>query len=191
MDVGHKTSDVARAAARHHPRVRIRPLEPADAVGVAALFDRLSAESRRRRFLTPKLRLSPQELRHLTNVDHVRHEALAAIDDRDGSIVGIARYVEFSGRPRVADVALEVADDLQGTGIGTMLARRLVDRARANGMDKLEATTLWENRAARSVCRRLGFHARASHGTEIELELMLSAPAAHVPPLAAKGATAP
>ncbi len=191
MDIGHQTSDLARTASCHRPRVRIRPLEPTDADGVAALFDRLSAESRRRRFLTRKDRLTPREIRHLTDVDHVRHEALAAVDERDGSIVGIVRYVEYSGRPGVADVAVEVADDLQGAGIGTMLASRIVERARANGMDRLTATTLWDNRAARSLCRRLGFHARSSHGTEIDLELALAAPAAQPGPRMALGTGAP
>ena len=59
-------------------------------------------------------------------------------------------------------------------GVGTELARRLVERARANGFTLLTATTLWENRPARVLMRRPGFRARASHGPEIELELELN-----------------
>ena len=58
-------------------------------------------------------------------------------------------------------------------GIGTALARRLVDRARANGFALLTATTLWENRPARALLRRLGFRARASHISQIELRVEL------------------
>jgi RimJ/RimL family protein N-acetyltransferase len=175
MDGGPRTPQPDRAPARGRIlHVAIRPLERTDGAGVAALFHRLSAESRRRRFLTGKEHLSAHELRTLTDIDHVHHEALAAVDPRDGSFVGIARYVERRDRPGIADVAIEVGDDRQRAGIGTLLAHRLAERGRANGIAALEATMLWENRAARALARRLGFHARASRGTEIELVLTLS-----------------
>ena len=50
---------------------------------MAALFVRLSPESRYRRFLTPKRELTPRELSYLTDIDHVHHEAFAAIDQRE------------------------------------------------------------------------------------------------------------
>jgi RimJ/RimL family protein N-acetyltransferase len=161
-------------------RLRLRPINCDDRRGLAALFARLSAESRRRRFLGPKHELTPRELTYLTDLDHVLHEAIAAIDERNGSIVGVGRYAHVADRPGVAEVALAVADDLQGVGIGTELARRTVERARTNDLRVLTATTLWENRPARAVLRRLGFRARASRGSEIELELELARPpAAH------------
>jgi ribosomal protein S18 acetylase RimI-like enzyme len=58
-------------------------------------------------------------------------------------------------------------------GIGTALARRVVRRARANGFVLLTATTLWENRRARALLRRLEFHARESDDGVINLELEL------------------
>lgn len=155
-------------------QLRIRPLGAGDREGLAGLFARMSPQSRHTRFLTPKPELSPRDLTFLTTVDHVGHEALVAVDERDGSIVGVARYVCYRDRPGVADVAFEVADELQGRGIGTLLARRLIERAYANGFELLEATTLWENRPARALLRRLGFQARTSQGTEIGLELALA-----------------
>lgn len=155
--------------------IRIRPLAPRDRAGVAALFSRLSAQSRYRRFHVPKRELSDSELAFFTDVDHVRHEALAAVNTRDNSIVGVARYVQYADRPRVAAVAFEVADEWQRKGIGAALAQRLLDRARVNGLDRLTATTRWENPAARALLRRLGFRARATGGAsgEIEFELAL------------------
>ena len=70
-------------------------------------------------------------------------------------------------------MAVEVADRLQSMGIGTALARHLVERVRASRFTLLAATTLWENLPARAPLRGLGFHARTSHGSEIELELEL------------------
>jgi len=154
-------------------RLRFRPISPDDRDRLAQLFSRLSPQSRYRRFLSPKRELTPRELAYLTDVDHVTHEATAAVDECDGSIVAVARYVQFANRLGVADVAVTVADDLQGMGIGTVLARCVVDRARANGFTRLTATTLWENGPARALLRRLRFRARASHGSEIELDLEL------------------
>ena len=157
-------------------RFRLRPIGSEDRDGVAALFARLSPESRYRRFLSPKRELTPRELTFLTDIDHIHHEAFAAVDQRDGSIVGIGRYVHTADRPKVAELGVEVADELQRMGIGTAVARAVAQRARANGFALLTATTLWENRPARALLRRLEFRARASHGNEIELELELDRP---------------
>jgi RimJ/RimL family protein N-acetyltransferase len=177
MKRGHQTSDVARnvtgTAISLPAGIHLRPLEPSDRDRLATLFRRLSPESRRRRFLGPKPELSPRELRYLTAVDHNWHEALAAVDRRDGSIVGIARYIGDHGRPGAADMAVAVTDELQRRGIGTALSRCLIGRARVNGFDVLTASTLWENRPARTLLRRLGFHARGSEGSVLELELDL------------------
>jgi protein lysine acetyltransferase len=154
-------------------RLRFRSIGPDDRDGLLRLFARLGPESRHRRFLTPKRELTARELTYLTDIDHVRHEAIAAIDQGDGSMVGIARYVRVADRPGVADVAVAVADELQGRGIGTELAKRLVGRARANGFTLLVATTLWGNWPARALLRRLQFRALASQRGEIDLALDL------------------
>jgi acetyltransferase len=155
-------------------RLQLGPIGADHRDGLAALFGRLSPQSRRLRYLGAKRELTPQELARLTDVDHVCDEAIVAIDERDGSIVGVARYAHIADRAGVAEVAAEVADDMQCLGIGTELARRTVDRARANGLTLLTATTLWENKPARALLRGLGFRPRESHGREIELELELS-----------------
>jgi acetyltransferase len=93
----------------------------------------LTPESRHRRFLSPKRELTPQELTHFTDIDHIRHEALAGVDRRDSSIVGTGRYVHDADRPEAAAVAAVVADERQAMGIGTALARRTTRRACAHG----------------------------------------------------------
>jgi len=175
----HQTSADTLAPAIKGASLALRPISISDREGLRALFAQLSPESRRRRFLIVKPELSERELTYLTDVDHVRHEALAAINPGDGSIVGVARYARWPERAGAADVAIEVADDLHRNGIGLMLAQALIRRAQENGIDVLTATTLWENHAARALARRVGFRARASAGREIELELQLSGHAEH------------
>jgi RimJ/RimL family protein N-acetyltransferase len=160
-------------------RLRFRPISSDDRDRLARLFARLNPESRYRRFLSPKRPLTPQELVYLTDIDHVTHEAIAAVDQREGSIVGVGRYAQFADRVAVADVAFTVADALQGMGIGPCSPGAWWTTP-ANGFTLLTATTLWENRPARALLRRLRFRARASHGPEIELELELNPNACRV-----------
>jgi RimJ/RimL family protein N-acetyltransferase len=141
----------------------VRPIDPGDRDRLAAFFARLSPRSRFERFLAPKKRLLPAELDRLTDVDHVRHEALVAIDPAEDRIVAVARYAEDGDGP--ADVAFCVADDRRGEGLATMLGRLLLDRAAANGIPALGATTLADNRACRALLERLGFRTAAvRHG---------------------------
>jgi RimJ/RimL family protein N-acetyltransferase len=154
-------------------RVCVRPVLPADRERQADLFARLSPESRRRRYLIAKNALTAKELNYLSEIDQCTHAAFACLDERDGSMVGISRYVRHTASSSAAEIAFEVADAFQRMGIGTMLAIHAVAHARRNGIGVLTATTLWENRPARALLRRLGFHARASHGSDIDYELKL------------------
>jgi GNAT superfamily N-acetyltransferase len=116
--------------------LQVRTIRPSDREGLAREFARLSLESRRRRFLAPKRELSELELRRLTEVDHRSHEALVAIDAASGRGVAVARYAGEGGR---GEFAITVADDWQGRGIGSALSRRLLMRARAEGIGMLDA----------------------------------------------------
>ena len=151
--------------------LRVRAIGAGDREELAAFCSRLSAESRRRRFLGPKPQLTTRELTYLTEIDHLTHEALAAVDDRDGSIVGVSRYAGWDGAD-VAEIAVAVADDLQGRGIGSTLTARIVQLARANGVARLTATTQWDNWRARALLRRLAFRVRET-GELLELDLAL------------------
>jgi RimJ/RimL family protein N-acetyltransferase len=155
-------------------RLKIRPIEREDRDQLRRLFMRLMPESRHRRYLSPKPTLSERELDHLLNVDHVHHEALAAVDETDGSFVAAARYVQLPDQPDVADVAIEVADDLHRQGIGMALAIRTLERARTNGFTCLTAITLHDNVPARSLLRSLHFRPRSRSSHEIEFELDLT-----------------
>lgn len=163
--------------------LRVEPLRRGDRSTVKRLFARLGPESRLRRFLSPVSTLGERELAFLADVGHAGHEAVTAMDARDGTVAGIARYVQHRGRPEAADVAVAVADDLHRRGIGSVLMNRVIACAHANGFHLLTATTLWENRPARALLKSSGFTATSSAGAEIELELELIG--ASPPPTAA------
>jgi hypothetical protein len=100
-------------------------VRPVDAQLLADGFTRLSARSRRLRFLTPKQALSPAELRYSTDVDHHDYEALGALDHPGGRGVGIARYIRDADDPQAAEIAVTIIDDWQGRGLGTELVAQL------------------------------------------------------------------
>ena len=154
-------------------RLAVRSVTAADRDAQGALFARMSQESRHMRFLSSKSEFSLHELAYLTDIDHLCHEALAAIDERDGAMVGVARYVWIDDRPRTAEMAAEVVDDLQGLGIGTALAELTVKRAHDNGFELLRATTLADNHRTRALLRTLGFRPTGRSGREFEFALAL------------------
>jgi RimJ/RimL family protein N-acetyltransferase len=153
-------------------RVGVRPIEAGDRDAFSTWFGRLSPESRRRRFHGPKPKLSARELTYLTDVDHVSHTALLAVDEA-GRLIGEARYATSEPESRNADFAVTVTDEWQGRGVGTRLARLLVAAARANGMSRLTALALPDNDAAIALVRRLGFRLAAVEADAVEFELAL------------------
>ncbi len=154
-------------------RLSVRQVGPDDRSRLAILFERLSLESRHRRFLSPKPKVGLRELTFLADVDGYCHDAIAAVDDRDGSIVGTARYVRYPDRRNVADVAIEVVDGFHRMCVGAALAGLTIARARASGLAVLTATTLWDNHAARALLRRHGFRGVGRDGGAVEYELAL------------------
>jgi RimJ/RimL family protein N-acetyltransferase len=152
--------------------VNVRPIDSRDRDAFSAWFGRLSDESRRRRFLGPKPELSARELTYLTEVDHVSHTALVALDG-GGRMIGEARYATSAPGDRTAELAITVADEWQGRGVGTRLAARVIEAARANGMTRLTALTLWDNSAAMALLHRLGFLRAGYDGDAVEFELAL------------------
>ena len=161
------------------PRFTVRPITADDKPALAAFFDRLSEESRRRRFLGPKPSLSQRDLAFLTEVDQHRHVALVAVDP-EGAIVGVSRYATWPGEPHCAELAFAVVDEWHGRGIGSALGERILAEARANGIGTLTGSTFALNEPAKALLRRLGFRPTgvASGVAEYELRLGAALPAA-------------
>jgi GNAT superfamily N-acetyltransferase len=131
--------------------ITVQQLRNGDTETVATVFERLSDESRRRRFGGPKPRLSTEELAFLARVDGAHHVLVAYVDG-DRRPAGLARLVRI-GR-RSAEVAFEVADEHQGRGVGSALARVLGTDARAAGIVELQATVTGEHHQAAALLAR-------------------------------------
>jgi GNAT superfamily N-acetyltransferase len=132
---------------RDGSRMLIRPIRPDDRDAIAAGFERMSAQSRYRRFFAPLTELGPEELAYLTEVDHHDHEALIGFDADSGEPTGVARFIR-SAEPYEAEVAVTVVDHRQGRGAAAALLDRLVERAREEGITHFLAVVLSDNRGA-------------------------------------------
>ena len=146
-------------------RVLVRPIRPDDKAELEAGLGRLSDLSVHRRFLAPKRHFSASELRYLTEVDGQDHVALVAeLADDPGRIVGVARYVRLLDEPETAEAAFVVADPLQGRGLGSMMAGRLVREAVRHGIRRFSATMLSDNVASQRLMARLTRDLQRRHG---------------------------
>jgi RimJ/RimL family protein N-acetyltransferase len=158
--------------------VLIRQIQPQDKAELKAGFNQLSARSRRLRFLSIPSRLTDDQLRFLTEVDHVRHEALCVIDIEKGPRcgIGVGRYVHVKGKRKTAEFAVTVLDAYQGRGLGTILVNLLMQRASKNGYRRLIGYILVENQPMLAVMRKLGAKLERADESVFRAELALKAP---------------
>jgi acetyltransferase len=118
--------------------VTIRAMQPADRAIEDAFVRNLSPGSRHLRFQAALKQLTPDMLDRFTNVDYPNEMALIATVAEGGTEreIGVARYVRTPRSDR-AEVAVVVADDWQGRGVGTRLLVRLRDIARSQKVHRL------------------------------------------------------
>ena len=134
--------------------VTVRPLADGDTATVASLFDRLSPESRERRYHAAKPRLTSGELAHLAQVGPDSHVLVAYVDG-DPLPAGMARLVRDASDRTAGELAFEVADRYQRHGIGTLLVEMLLADARAAGIRRVDAWVQTSNRPALGLLRRV------------------------------------
>jgi RimJ/RimL family protein N-acetyltransferase len=169
-----------RFTLRDGSEVLVRAVHSADAPLLADGFARLSAESRKLRFLSDKKHLSEEEVRYFTDVDHHDHEAIGAQDEVSGRGVGVARYIRDADDPEVAEIAVTVVDDWQRRGLGSLLLTRLIGRAREEGIRRFIALVAADNEAMASLLANVGAEVRVTDreaGT-VEYEITPSSEAA-------------
>ena len=143
----------------------LRPIHADDKRLLEDGLRRLSAESVQRRFLSPKRSFSRTELRYLTEVDGRNHVALVAEDPADSErrLIAVARFVRLVGDPEAAEVAIVVADDWQGRGLGSQLSARLAAEARRVGIARFTATMAADNLPAHRLMAKLTEHLEQHH----------------------------
>src|ERR1700693_3797772 len=131
-----------------------RPIRSADEADLARVFTALSMESRVFRFFAA-IAHADALAKKLVDVDYSSRYGIVSTAGPALQIVGHAMYAET--RLRKAELALAVADEYQGRGLGTILLGQLAEAAAAAGIDVLEAVVKPENHRMLNVLRESGF----------------------------------
>jgi RimJ/RimL family protein N-acetyltransferase len=161
-------------------QVEIRPIAAGDGPALSAAYDRLSDETKYRRFMAVKPHLTGTDVRYLTRIDGSRHVALVAtLAGRSDQIIAVARFVRLPNDPHTAEFAIVVGDPHQGKGLGSALMERLAATAVEQGVKRFIGTMLADNVPAHRLTNRLaGQLAHERHlgpVDELEVELTLGA----------------
>jgi acetyltransferase len=141
--------------------VAVRPLGQDDVPLEADFVRHLSMETRYQRFMVTLNELPKAKLSYLTDVDQVRHVALAAIVDREGQpvIVGVVRYIVEPGGTG-CEFAVAVDDAWQRSGLAGILMHTLIGVARSRGLTTMEGIVLRTNTRMLKFTRQLGFRSQ-------------------------------
>ena len=133
--------------------VVLRPAGPGDVPAITELYLGLSPDSFYRRFHAGQP--APQLVARLAGIGSGTACLVAAPPADPGRLVAEARYVPMT--PGTAELALTVADGYQGAGMGHLLLDALVERAHADGLDRLRAIVLLDNAPMLRLLQRYGW----------------------------------
>jgi len=160
--------------------VHVRFLGPADVQELEKAFSCLSRKTIFYRFLDPIRRLTPSQLRYLTNIDNRSHLALCAHSLEHGVErgLGIARYVSVESEPGIAEVSLLVMDEYQNRGIGQLLFHRLLTHAARNGVRVLRGYVKDDNYPMLTILRKSGARFSRQIGGICVAEVLVPSPPA-------------
>jgi acetyltransferase len=152
----------------------IRPIRPEDEPMIVRFHETLSERSvSLRYFHAMKLsaRVSHERLTRICFIDYDREMAIVA-DRKDpwtdsAEILGVCRLSKSRVREEEAEFALLINDQFQGRGLGTELLRRILEIGRHEGIKRVTADILPENREMQRVCEKLGFKFKREIGDPV------------------------
>jgi GNAT superfamily N-acetyltransferase len=138
--------------------VLIRPLRPEDRELEEDFLRRMSADTRRLRFLCSFREASAELVDQLMDVDDDQRMAYMALAHEDGRLreVGISRY-SASRDGTSCECAVTVAEHWRNRGLAVLLMRHLIDMARKRGFRQMYSVDAADNQPMRELAAYLGF----------------------------------
>jgi GNAT superfamily N-acetyltransferase len=133
--------------------VRLRLAGAGDVPAITRLYLELSPESFYRRFGTGQP--GPALVTQFAGLGTGTACLVAAEPADPRRVAGEARYVPIG--PGTAELALTIRDGYQGAGLGRLLLEALVERARADGFERLRAIVLLDNTRMLRLLQRYGW----------------------------------
>jgi acetyltransferase len=170
----YPTQYVSKFTMKGGTEVLIRPIRPEDEPLMVRFHQTLSERSvYLRYFQTSNLdrRTAHERLTHICFTDYDRDIVLVAVAQNESSepfIVGVGRLSKLHGSNE-AEFAMLISDQYQRRGLGTELLRRVTEIGRAEGLDRISALVLRENREMQTVGERLGYRITSSDDPNVVL----------------------
>lgn len=151
---------ISRYQMKNGNEILIRPIRPEDEMAMVKFHETLSDQSVYLRYFHAEkldVRAAHNRLIQKCFIDYDREMALVAerCDAKPG-IIGLGRLNKERWGNR-GEVAILIADQYQNLGLGTQLLGRLIDVARNEGLQELEANILSENLAMCALAKHFGF----------------------------------
>jgi acetyltransferase len=144
-------------------QVVIRPIRAADEPLVRQFHNNLSEETIYYRYFHLVNLDRQTAYDRLTRICFIDYERVMALvveinnpKTEELAIIAIGRLNKLHG-VNAAEFDLLVGDDYQGHGLGTELLQRLVTIGKKEGLDRIEAEILRNNRAMQTVAAKVGF----------------------------------
>ena len=141
----------------------MRPIRPEDEPMMVKFHETLSERSVYLRYFRAfqlDQRVEHERLTRICFVDYDRDMALvvAAKNRRtdEDEIIAAGRLTKERGRDE-AEFAILVSDRYQGQGVGTEMLKHLLAIGKQEGVKRVVAYLLSENRGMRAICLKLGF----------------------------------
>ena len=172
-DAAYPRENAVDVALRDGSTVSVRPVREQDREAIGQFLRSMSRDSLYlRAFGFPNIdRLTDWSI----DVDYTDRYGLVVTTGGEQAIVAHAAYVKTG--PGRAEVAFEVADSLQGQGIGTLLLGQLAGVAAQHGITEFTAMVLSDNYKMLDVFRQSGFPIRqeiADGVAEVAIPTLLS-----------------
>jgi acetyltransferase len=148
-----------RLTTRSRAQLRLRPAGLGDGHLLADFFSGLSLEDLRFRFLGTRRLPTAQDAEAMLDVDQGRNAHILAFDIATGVLVASLMLV---ANPRIgtAEVAVAVASEWKGHGVGWTLLRHAGDLASGRGLKKLRSVESLARHDALEFESVPGFRAR-------------------------------
>jgi acetyltransferase len=175
-----REEDLPRTAIRPYPTqyvtdeelpeggpVRVRPIRPEDEPLMVKFHESLSEQSVYMRYfhmMNLDQRTAHERLTRICYIDYDREMALVAEktnpETGEREIMGVARLSRHGADPHEAEFSVLVSDRFQRQGVGTLLLERLLEVGREEGLRRITAEILLDNRPMQRISQRLGFTLR-------------------------------
>jgi len=137
-------------------RIGLRLTRPSDAPRVRAFLERLSRQTRVKRFFMAMPEIDERTVSHFTFYNPRQRIVVAATAPLAGveAVIGLADIALVD--TGVAELGIVVDDEHQGSGVGTALLEAVSSLAAAHGATHLRAELLDHNRPMIRLLERLG-----------------------------------